>query len=136
MRIETVLTQIAPCRVSMHMEKPLRAALKLMQTEGVECLVVTDHCATEGEAVLGLLARSDAEEAVIAQGAAVLDLTVSRFVSSRFVVCDKGEYLHDAMEMIERRAASHMLIMDRETMVGLVAHRQVQGFVRPVAELN
>ncbi len=136
MKIETVLPQIAPCRVSMRMEKPLRAALKLMETEGVEALVVTDHCATEGEAVLGLLARSDAEEAVAAQGAAALDSTVSRFVSSRFVVCDKGEHLHDAMKMIERRAVSHMLIMDRETMVGLVAHRQVQDFIRPVAEVN
>jgi predicted transcriptional regulator len=136
MKLETVLTQIAPCRVSMHMEKPLRAALKLMQTEGVECLVVTDHCATEGEAVLGLLARSDAEEALVAQGAAVLDSTVARFVSGRFVVCDKGEHLHDAIEMIERRAASHMLFMGRETMVGLVAHRQVRGFIQPVAEVN
>ncbi len=69
MKIETILTQIAPSRVSMHMEKPLRAALKLMETEGVEVLVVTDHCATEGEAVLGLLIRSDAEEAVAARGA-------------------------------------------------------------------
>jgi signal-transduction protein with cAMP-binding, CBS, and nucleotidyltransferase domain len=136
MKIETVLTQIVPCRVSMHMEKPLRAALKLMEAEGVEVLVVTDHCATEGEAVLGLLARSDAEAAVAAQGVAILDSMVSRFVSSRFVVCDKGEYLHDAMKMIERCAASHILVMDRETMVGLVAHRQVQGFARLAAEVN
>lgn len=136
MKIETVLTQIAPCRVSMHMEKPLRAALKLMEREDVEVLVVTDHCATEGEAVLGLLVRSDVEKAVAAQGAAVLDSTVSRFISGRFVVCDKAEYLHDAMQMIERHAASHMLVMDRESMVGLVAHRQVRGFVRPAAEVG
>ncbi len=67
---------------------------------------------------------------------AALDSAVSRFVSNSFVVCDKGEYLDDAMKMIEWHAASHMLVMDRETMVGLVAHRQVRGFVRPMAEVD
>ena len=57
---------------------------------------------------------------------AILGSAVSRFVSRRFVVCGKGEYLHNAMYMIERCAASHILVMDRETMVRLVAHRQIR----------
>jgi predicted transcriptional regulator len=67
---------------------------------------------------------------------AILDSAVSHFVSRRFVVCDKGEYLRNAMNMIERCAASYILVMDRETMVGLVAHRQVRGFVQLATEVN
>jgi hypothetical protein len=36
---------------------------------------------------------------------AILDSAVSLFVSRRFIVCDKGEYLRNALNIIERCAA-------------------------------
>ncbi|MBU6419791.1 MAG: CBS domain-containing protein [Proteobacteria bacterium] len=136
MKIEAILAQIPVRRVCMNMEMPLRAAMKLMEKEKVEALVVTDHCATEGEAVLGLLALEDAKAAVAARGPSILDARISRFVSDRYVVCDKGEMLPDAVKMIEGRAASHMLVMDRDAMIGLVTHRQVRHFVKPITGTN
>lgn len=67
---------------------------------------------------------------------AIFDSVISRFVSRRFVVCDKSEYLHNAMDMIERCAASHILVMDRATMVRLVAHPQIRGFIQLATVVN
>lgn len=136
MKIEAILLGSTPCRTSVHMTKPLQTAVDLMRADATDAVVVTDHCATEGEAVFGLLTRQDVDDALAAHGAAALRMPIGKVAKGRFVVCDKGSLLADVISMMERNAAPHTLVMDREQLVGLLAGPDIVAFAHAPAEMS
>ncbi|MCF3946782.1 CBS domain-containing protein [Acidiphilium sp. AL] len=120
MIVETMLRHRGPRIVSLSMDKTLQAAVTLMRAEQVDAVVVIDRCATEGEAVLGVLTRQDVTDAVADHGAAAFAMPVAKLIKGRLVVCDIGEELPTLIEMMRERAAQHALVMDREQAIGLI----------------
>lgn len=120
MKIKSVLGQLGQRLISISMTQPLHVAIQLMDAERVDAVLVTDHCATEGLAVLGLLTRKDADGAIKLHGRNAFAMPISRLTAARFVVCDQGEPLTIVISLIESRSADHVLVMDREQTVSLI----------------
>lgn len=128
MRLEAVLHYSGPCHASADIKKTLQVAVDLMRAEATDAILVTDHCATEGQAVFGLLTREHVIDAIATYGMAAFAMPVFKFAKGRLVVCDKGELLSDVVALMKQRSAFHALVMDREQAIGLVAVSDILFF--------
>lgn len=136
MIIEGVLSERGARLVAVRMEQPLSRALARMQTEAVDVVIVTDHCATEGMAVLGICSQRDAEEAIGKHGPKTLEMPVGAFAVGRLVVCDATDRVSDVLAELERRSIEHVLVMDREQAFGVLNVSDLRPHARPLADPN
>lgn len=134
MILEGVLLDRPARRVAVRMDQTLGQALARMQTEQVDAVIVTDHCATEGVAVLGVCSRSDADDAVGKHGAAAFAMPVGQFALRRLAVCDVKDRLREVANELEARSVEHVLVMDCEQTLGLLDASDVRLHTRPLAE--
>ena len=128
MNVESVLRTVGSRMVSAPMTAALRVAVERMRAEKVEAVLATDHCATEGVSVLGLVTQADVDAALRRRGKAALVEPISRSMRSRLVVCDKNESLEAAIALMRSRAARHDLVMDREQAVGIISADELASF--------
>ena len=133
MIVEAMLHHRGPRIVSVPMNKSLQGTVALMRAEQVDAVVVFDRCATEGEAVLGLLTRQDIIDALADHGIAAFTMPVAKLIKGPFVICDIGEDLPSLISTMRERAAHHALVMDREQAIGLIDVSDILFFGQPAA---
>lgn len=136
MIIERVLSERGARLVAVRTEQPLSRALARMQTEAVDVVIVMDHCATEGMAVLGICSQCDAEEAVGKHGSKTLEIPVGAFAVGRMVVCDATDRVSDVLAELERRSVEHVLVMDREQALGVLNVSDLRPHTQSLADSN
>lgn len=133
MRVEAMLRHRGARLVSVPMGESLRSTVALMRSEQVDAVVVTDRCATEGEAVLGLLTRGDVIDALADHGLAAFAMPVAKLAGGRLVMCDVGETVPGLIATMRERGAGHALVMDREQAVGLIDVSDILFFWQAMA---
>lgn len=120
MIVEALLRQRDRRVVTVSMNKTLKAAATLMRSENVDAVVITDYCATEGEAVFGVLTRQDITKALADHGLEAFDRPVSKLRTTSLVYCDVKQPVPKLISMMQERAARHAVVMDRDSLVGLI----------------
>ena len=79
--------------VTVPMTHSLQSVMRLMRAECVDAVPVIDHCATEGEVVLGLITRRAVCDALADHGPAALTMKVADLLEDGMVFCDVREAL-------------------------------------------
>jgi CBS domain-containing protein len=120
MSLKAMLHSRAPRVVTVPMTNSLQATITLMRTQRLDAVAVIDRCATEGEAVLGLLTRQAVFDALADHGIAALGMQVADLVGSGLVLCDIDEALPALIARMREQAAHHALVMDREQAIGVI----------------
>jgi signal-transduction protein with cAMP-binding, CBS, and nucleotidyltransferase domain len=120
MNIEALLRQRERQVVRVPMNKTLKATDLLMRSKNVDAVVVTDFCATEGEAVLGVVTRQDVDDAMANQDTASFSRPIAKLKTDKLVYCDVKEPLPDLAGMMLKRAAHFAVVMDHHSVVGLI----------------
>ena len=120
MTVEVLLSQRDRRVVTVPMNKTLKATVTLMRSENVDAVVITDICATEGEAVFGVLTRQDVIDALADYGLAAFAKPVSKLKTGNLVYCDVKLPVSRLIAMMQERAARYAVVMDHDSLVGLV----------------
>ena len=133
MRVTQILRQKQARVVSVRPREPVSAALKLMASENIGALVVTDIVPTEGSTVVGMFSERDVVRALAAEGADIVRLPVERLMSKKLVYCSPNDDLADVMAKMDQHGIRHLPVLDEHTLVGVVGIRDVihvlRGFV-------
>lgn len=136
MRVTQILRQKQARVVSVRPREPVSAALKLMASENIGALVVTDIVPTEGSTVVGMFSERDVIRALAAEGADIVRLPVERLMSKKLVYCTPNDDLADVMAKMDQHGIRHLPVLDEHTLVGVVGIRDVihvlRGFVSAV----
>lgn len=134
MIIEGVLAERGARLVTVRMEQPLGRALARMEAEAVDAVIVTDHCATEGMAVLGICSQSDVEAAVSKHGSETLEMSVATFAVGHVLVCDAKDRISDVIAELEARSIGHVIVMDREQALAVLSASDLRLHAQPSAD--
>ncbi|HSE75202.1 MAG TPA: CBS domain-containing protein [Dongiaceae bacterium] len=122
--------------MSVRPREPVSAALKLMASENIGALVVTDIVPTEGSTVVGMFSERDVVRALAAEGADIVRLPVERLMSKKLVYCTPNDDLADVMAKMDQHGIRHLPVLDEHTLVGVIGIRDVihvlRGFVSAV----
>jgi CBS domain-containing protein len=133
MRVAQILLHKQARVVSIRPREPVSAALKLMASENIGALVVTDIVSTEGSTVLGMFSERDVVRALATDGADIMRLPIERLMSKKLICCSPSDDLADVMEKMDRYGIRHLPVLDEHTLVGVVGIRDVihvlRGFV-------
>ncbi|HET6621622.1 MAG TPA: CBS domain-containing protein [Dongiaceae bacterium] len=133
MRVTQILLQKQARVVSVRPREPVSAALKLMASENIGALVVTDIVPTEGTTVLGMFSERDVVRALAAGGTDIMRLPVERLMSKKLISCSPNDDLADVMAKMDQHGIRHIPVLDEHTLVGVVGIRDVihvlRGFV-------
>jgi CBS domain-containing protein len=136
MRVTQILRQKQARVVSVRPREPVSAALKLMASENIGALVVTDIVPTEGTTVVGMFSERDVVRALAAEGADIVRLPVERLMSKKLVYCTPNDDLADVMAKMDQHGIRHLPVLDEHTLVGVIGIRDVihvlRGFVSAV----
>jgi CBS domain-containing protein len=136
MRVTQILRQKQARVVSVRPREPVSAALKLMASENIGALVVTDIVPTEGSTVVGMFSERDVVRALAAEGADIVRLPVERLMSKKLVYCTPNDDLADVMAKMDQHGIRHLPVLDEHTLVGVIGIRDVihvlRGFVSAV----
>ena len=136
MRVTQILRQKQARVVSVRPREPVSAALKLMASENIGALVVTDIVPTEGSTVVGMFSERDVVRALAAEGADIVRLPVERLMSKKLVYCTPNDDLADVMAKMDQHGIRHLPVLDEHTLVGVIGIRDVihvlRGYVSAV----
>jgi CBS domain-containing protein len=136
MRVTQILRQKQARVVTVRPREPVSAALKLMASENIGALVVTDIVPTEGTTVVGMFSERDVVRALAAEGADIVRLPVERLMSKKLVYCTPNDDLADVMAKMDQHGIRHLPVLDEHTLVGVIGIRDVihvlRGFVSAV----
>lgn len=121
MRIEAALRAKAHRVVAVRMTDTVLTAARRLRTENVGLLVVKDTCATEGDAILGVLPERTILQAIVDHGMRALKLPVSRLMSPTVVCCDLHDGVEHAFNLMRRHRVGHLPVLHDGSLVGVVS---------------
>lgn len=130
MRVEQILRNKGTRIISVRPREPVAAAAKIMASENIGALVVTDVVPTEGTTVVGMFSERDVLRALVDKGQEILRMPVERLMSRRLISCSPNDDLADVMEKMERHGIRHVPVLEGHTLVGVVSIRDVIGVLR------
>lgn len=107
--------------VTARPEDTARQAAQRMAETDVGCLIVLGQ---NGE-LAGVVTEKDLVHKVLAQGRQPDDVTVREIMSTDVVTCDMNVPVYRAGEMMARRGARHLPILDKGKVVGMVSSRDI-----------
>jgi CBS domain-containing protein len=125
MTVEALLHQRERRLVTVPINKTLKATDALMRSQDVDAVVITDFCATEGEAVLGVVTRQDVADALTGQGITKASKSIAKLKTNSLVYCDVKEPLPDLIGMMRKHSAHYAVVMDHHSVVGLIGASEV-----------
>jgi CBS domain-containing protein len=97
-------------------DMPVRDAVELLATRKIGALPVV-----EGGRVAGIMSERDIIYCLKSDGAAVLDWTVARIMTSPAITVSTDSEIMSALSLMTRRRIRHLPVVDGETLVGLVS---------------
>ena len=127
MRIEAVLRARHRRVVTVRMTDTVLTAARRLRAEDVGLLVVKDTCATEGDAVLGVLSERDILQAIVDHGMQAMTLPVSRLMTLAVFCCDLYDSVERALMLMHRHHIRHLPVLDNGSLVGVVSMRDLMA---------
>jgi CBS domain-containing protein len=130
MRVAQILRTKGTRIVTIRPRESVAAAAKLMVTENIGAVVVTDVVLTEGSTVVGLLSERDLMRALVAGGQDIMRMPVEKVMSKKLISCAPDDDLADVIEKMDRHAIRHLPVLDEHTLVGVLSVRDVIRVLR------
>ena len=130
MRVGQILKSKGTRIISIRLREPVAAAAKLMVTENIGALVVTDVVLTEGSTVVGMLSERDIVRALITSGQDVLKMPIEKLMTKKLISCGPDDELADVMEKMDRYGIRHLPVLEEHTLVGVLSVRDVIHVLR------
>lgn len=125
MRVEQILRTKGTRIISVRLREPVAAAAKLMATENIGALVVTDVVLTEGSTVVGMFSERDILHALVENGQEIMRMPVEKLMSKKLISCRPTDDLADVMEKMDRHGIRHLPVLEEHTLVGVISVRDV-----------
>ncbi len=98
-------------------ERSVGDALALLRERDIGAVVVTGPSGP----LAGILSERDIVRALVGHGAATLELTVSRLMSTSVTTCTEETTLNDLMATMTERHIRHVPVLDEGRLAGLVS---------------
>ena len=121
MRIEAALRAKHHRVVAVRMNDLVLTAARRMRTENIGLLVVKDTCATEGDAILGVVTERDILQAIVDHGMHALKQAVARLMRPAVVCCDLHDTVERALTLMRRHRIGHLPVLHDGSLVGVVS---------------
>src|SRR5688572_1783863 len=130
MRVGQILKAKGTRIITIRPRESVAAAAKLMVSENIGALVVTDVVLTEGSTVVGLLSERDLMRALVAGGQDIMRMSVEKVMSKKLISCAPEDDLADVIEKMDRHGIRHLPVLDEHTLVGVLSVRDVIRVLR------
>ncbi|HWA49492.1 MAG TPA: CBS domain-containing protein [Dongiaceae bacterium] len=130
MRVGQILKTKDTRIITIRLRESVAAAAKLMVTENIGALVVTDVVMTEGSTVVGVISERDLMRALVSSGQDIMKMPVEKLMSKKLISCAPNDDLADVMEKMDRHAIRHLPVLDDHTLVGVLSVRDVIRVLR------
>lgn len=121
MRIEAALRAKPHRLIAVRMTDTVLTAARRLRAENVGLLVVKDTCATEGDAILGVVAERSILQAIVDHGMQALTLPVGRLMTAAVVCCDLHDSIEHALNLMRRHRVGHLPVLHDGSLVGVVS---------------
>jgi CBS domain-containing protein len=125
MRVEQILREKGTRIISVRLREPVLVAMKIMASENIGALVVTDVVHTEGSTVVGMFSERDVIRAFAAKGQDIMRMPVESLMSKTLISCRPNDDLSDVMEKMDRHGIRHVPVLEGHTLVGVISVRDV-----------
>jgi CBS domain-containing protein len=136
MRVQQILRKKGTRIISVRLREPVAVAAKLMATENIGALVVTDVVPTEGSTVVGMFSERDIVRAIVQNGQEIMRMPVENLISTRLISCSPNDDLADVMEKMDRHGIRHLPVLEEHTLVGVISVRDVIHVLRELMTLT
>ena len=133
MRVAEILRTKGTRIISIRLRESVAAAAKLMVTENIGAVVVTDVVLTEGSTVVGMLSERDLMRGLVTSGQDIMKMPVEKLMTKRLISCRPDDDLADVMEKMDVHGIRHLPVLDEHTLVGVVSVRDVIHVLRGAA---
>lgn len=130
MRVGQILRAKGTRILSIRLREPVSAAAKLMVSENIGALVVTDVVLTEGSTVVGMLSERDIVRAIVTGGQDVMKMPVEKLMTKKFISCGPDDDLADVIEKMDSHNIRHLPVLEEHTLVGVLSVRDVIHVLR------
>jgi CBS domain-containing protein len=132
MRVEQILRKKGTRIITVRLREPVAVAARIMASENIGALVVTDVVHTEGSTVVGMFSERDVLRALVGKGQDVMRLPVENLMSKTLISCRPNDDLGDVMEKMDRHGIRHVPVLEGHTLVGVISVRDVIHELRGV----
>jgi CBS domain-containing protein len=132
MRVDQILREKGTRIMSVRLREPVSVATKIMASENIGALVVTDVVHTEGSTVVGMFSERDVLRALVEKGQEIMRMPVENLMSKTLISCRPNDDLEDVMEKMDRHGIRHVPVLEGHTLVGVISVRDVIHVLRDV----
>jgi CBS domain-containing protein len=132
MRVEQILREKGTRIISVRLREPVSVATKIMASENIGALVVTDVVHTEGSTVVGMFSERDVLRALVEKGQEIMRMPVESLMSKTLISCRPNDDLEDVMEKMDRHGIRHVPVLEGHTLVGVISVRDVIHVLRDI----
>jgi CBS domain-containing protein len=130
MRVGQILRTKGTRIISIRLRESVAAAARMMVTENIGALVVTDVVLTEGSTVVGMLSERDIVRALVTSGPDIMKMRVESLMTKKLISCAPDDDLADVMEKMDRYGIRHLPVLEEHTLVGVLSVRDVIHVLR------
>ena len=117
MTISSILERKGGRVVTVRSDSPVREAVQLLAEHRIGAVVVVDGA----EAVAGILSERDVVRCLASEGAAVLDMPVSRIMTAPAVTIESRVSVLAALSDMSKRRIRHLPVVDGGRLAGIVS---------------
>lgn len=117
MKVQAMLAQKGDRVVTARSDSTVGAAVKVLHREGIGALVVSDDSST----VQGILSERDVVRGLVANGAGLLDMPVSEFMTKAVRTCALDDDIQDIMSQMTRSRIRHLPVVVDGKLRGMIS---------------
>ena len=117
MKVATVLWTKGQNVLSVHPTETVEAATKLMRTEDIGALVVSE----DGSALDGIITERDVAHGIAVHGRSVCSLPVSTLMTSGVVTCAPEDTVAEVARVMTIRRLRHIPVKEGRRLVGIIS---------------
>jgi len=117
MTVQHILAEKGTGVVSIGPDLSLAEASRLLAEKKIGAVVVSG----DGEAVDGILSERDIIRALAKEGAAALDMQVSRYMTADVVTCNRTADMDHLMQVMTHGKFRHIPVVEDGLLVGIVS---------------
>ncbi|HYZ33794.1 MAG TPA: CBS domain-containing protein [Crenalkalicoccus sp.] len=123
MRVEAALQARHTRIVTIRMDETVLAAARRLRAENIGVLVVKDTCATEGDAVAGIVTERDILQVIADHGTAAFSRPVHALLKKGAVFCRPEDSIECVLSLMDERHIRYIPVLDEEALVGVISMR-------------
>lgn len=129
MQVGDILRRKTSTRVvTVRMDETVGTAAKLMRSNNISGLVVTDVVHSEGNTAVGMFTERDVVRAIAEHGANGVNMHVSQLISvQRLVSCSSSDSIEQVRHLMNENHIRHLPVIDDFTLTGVISLRDVSA---------